>query len=198
MITFSLQTFLKICILDTGSRISELQKRLEGNGGYDFHKSFQQAVRLHANGGAPDQVNALLSSPSNDVERRYNTASYQKFGTKYGNKRSLEAIDTAKFLTFRDAGLKIKVDPLFSLEVAGTREIYCTWQTQKPPMSQRYGAVACHVMREAFRSSGLANGQCRFVDFVGDKVYSEKQITNNTSLILNEDARSIGNLLKEL
>ena len=43
---FSLQTFIKISLMDTGSRITEIQKKLSQTAGYDFYNSFQRAVRV--------------------------------------------------------------------------------------------------------------------------------------------------------
>jgi|GEM_PF-5021546 len=37
-----------------------------------------------------------------------------------------------------------------------------------------------------------------FADLVRNKVYSEKQINNNTNLILMADVNSIGTLVKQL
>ena len=58
--------------------------------------------------------------------------------------------------------------------------------------------MACHIMRRAYANSSLANGAFFFADIVSGKVYSEKQITNNTNLILMADVNSIGTLVKEL
>ncbi len=197
MIKFSLNAFIKTCLLDTGGRISEIQKRLNNSGGYDFYHSFQKAVRAHC-GGQSEEVEEILEQPSNEVERRRNRSAFESFDLKFGSSRSLETIRQPKLMQFRSAGVAISVDPLFEISKSGVRSIYSAWATQKPPLSQRYGAVACYIMRNVYRNSGLANGNFYYSDLNTGRTYSEKQITNNTPLILQADVNSIGTLIKEL
>jgi hypothetical protein len=192
-----MNTFIKICLLDTGGRISEIQKRLNSTGGYDFYKPLSGAVRAHCDRDY-DEVEDILNAPSNDVERNHNRFAFNKFSDKFGSKTSLEKITKSKKIMFDASDISITVGPLFEIEKSGDRQIYCLWPTQKPPLSQRYGAVACHLMRRAFANETLGNGSFYFADLVSNKVYSEKQISNNTALILKADAQSIGNLIKEL
>lgn len=194
MITFSLNSFIKICLLDTGGRISEIQKRLAGSGGYDFYKPVQRAVRTHCS-GEKMKVDEILDGPVKDTERQYNRKAYEKFEAKFGNVKTLDAVNYSTSLQFPSAGFEISVDPLFELTKAGVKQIYCIWPNQKPQLSQRYAAVACHVMRRANSTGPLANGAFFFADIVSGHSYSEKQITNNTDLILMSDVNSIGSLL---
>lgn len=197
MIRFSLNTFIKICLLDTGGRISEIQKRLNGSGGYDFYKPFQKAVRAHCSGEI-HKVGAILKSPKNSVERKRNSEAFQEFNTKFGSIQSLLAISQPKLVKFPEAGISVSIDPLFEANRSGGRHVYSIWLTQKPALSQRYGAVACHLMRRAYAQSQFANCSFFYTDLVSNRSYSEKQITNNTNLILMADVTSIGTLIKEL
>jgi hypothetical protein len=197
VITFSLNTFIKICLLDTGGRISEIQRRLSGSGGYDFYKPLQKAVRAHC-AGETMKVDRILDAPVKEVERKHNREAFESFKSKFGSIKTLEAIKNSKILKFPSAEIAISIDPLFELSKAGTRQIYSIWPTQKPQLSQRYGAVACHIMRRAYSSGPMANGAFFFADIVSGKAYSERQITNNTNLILMADVTSIGMLVKEL
>ena len=197
MITFSLNTFIKICLLDTGGRISEIQKRLSGAGGYDFYKPLQQSVRAHCKGDEK-RIAEILAAPTNSVERSHNKAAFAAFAKKFGKKKSTEAVKQRKMLKFSSAGIAIAIDPLFEISKADSRQVFCLWPTQKPALTQKYGAVACHLMRRAFSNGSLANASFHFADIVAARVYSEKQITNNTNLILMADVNSIGTLVKEL
>lgn len=198
MLTFSLNTFIKICLLDTGGRIQEIQRKLERSGGYDFYKPFQRATRSKISGSSQLDVEGILSAPVKEVERRYNTDTYNAVQTKFGSIRSLEAIRNKKALPFPEADLEITVDPLFQYSKSGNLLTYSVWPTLKPELTQRYGAVACYIMRQAYRGLGLSNSSFHFYDATKDKSYSEKQITNNTSLIVNADINSISTLIKEL
>jgi hypothetical protein len=197
MITFSLNTFIKICSLDTGGRISEIQKRLSSPGGYDFYKPLHGAVRAFCSGN-PTLATSILAAPVNLVERNHNAAAYSSFLSKFGNSKSIAPLKHPKPLKFASAGISIAVDPLFEITKGGVRNIYCLWPTQSPALTQKYGAVACLIMRSAYSNSALANGLFHYADLVSNRVYSEKQITNNTSLILSADVNSIGTLVKEL
>lgn len=197
LLNFTMNSFIKISLLDTGGRISEIQKRLNSTNGYDFYKPLQSSVRAHCNGGY-DQANEILANPTNETERKYNLAAFEKFRDKFGSARSLEAVTLSQKLNFPDAGISISVAPLFEFSKSGVRQIFSLWPTQKPQLTQRYGAVSCHLMRRAFSNSALGNGSFYFADLVSNRVYSEKQITNNTNLILQADVNSIGTLVKEL
>ncbi|WP_417723533.1 hypothetical protein [Salipiger sp.] len=197
MIAFSLNTFVKICLLDTGGRISELQKRLTSAGGYDFYKPLHKAIRTYCP-GEPQKVTQILDAPVKDIERKYNADAFKYFASKFGTSKGLEAITSPKTINFQSAGISIRIDPVFELSHSGSRQIYCIWPTHKPQLSQRYGALACHLMRRAYSNTSLGNGSFFFSDFVTGKTYSEKQITNNTNLILMADVTSIGTLIKEL
>lgn len=198
MVVFSLNTFIKICILDTGARISEIQKRLSGSGGYDFYKPLQTAVRSHCSQNDPIEIDKILNAPSNDIERIHNKAAFESFQRKFGASKSIEAVKLSKRVNFPNAGISINVDPLFELSKSGVREIYSVWPTQKPELTQRYGAVACYLLRQAYSNSPLANGAFFYTDIVSGKTYSEKQISNNTNLILTADVNSIGTLINQL
>lgn len=156
MITFSLNTFIKISLLDTGGRISEVQKRLNGSGGYDFYKPLQNAIRAHSSGQASKAL-SILETPKNETERKHNKAAFDVFLSKFGTIKSLTAVKNPKQLKFPSAGIAISVDPLFEISKSGTRQVYSLWPTQNPPLTQKYGAVACHIMRLAYANSGLGN-----------------------------------------
>jgi hypothetical protein len=197
MITFSLNTFIKISLLDTGGRISEIQKRLTSASGYDFYKPLQKAVRLHSSGLDDEAIDTLLM-PANEIEKKYNQEAFNTFKTKFGSNRSLCSVNESKVIKFSSAGIAIKIDPLFIISKSGNEQVYSLWPTQKPQLTQRYGAVACYLMRSAYANSGLGNRPFFFANLIDNKVYSEKQITNNTNLILKADVNSIGTLVKEL
>lgn len=197
MITFSLNTFIKICLLDTGGRITEIQKRLNKSSGYEFYKPLQHAVRAYS-GGKREKVDGILSSSTKDTERKYNQSAYSVFENKFGAAKNLQALQNKRQLRFARAGITISVDPLFEISKQEIRQMYCLWPTQYPQLTQKYGAVACHIMRRANSSGNLSNGSFHFADLVSNRVYSEKQITNNTNLILMADVNSIGTLIKEL
>ena len=198
MLQFSLNTFIKICLLDTGKKIPEIQKKLGDEGGYDFYNSFQRATRAKLGGKSSEEAKALISSLSNETERKYNSALFEQVQKKFGSIRSIEPVKSKKKLSFKNHQLEIVVDPLFMFEKSGVRKVVSVWGTKSPELSQRYAAVACFIMRETYKNTALANAVFHFYDGLQDKTYSEKQIGNNTSLVLNSDVRTIANLAKEI
>ena len=196
--TFSLQTFLKLSLLSTGERIAEIQKKLDGSDGYDFYNSLTKATKLRASGSEQSDIDDTLDYPTRAVERKYNREAFDVFDHKFGKSRSLEDLKNRGKILSPDKTFQIIVEPTFSASSKGVRVAYCLWATQKPEMTQRYGAVGCYVMRQALKNTPLANYQFAIYDLVGKKQYSEKQISNNTSLIFKADCGSISALLKSL
>ena len=197
MLNFSLNSFIKICLMDTGQHITEIQKRLSSTGGYDFYHTMQKAVRLHASGQVEEAI-ALVQTPVNAVERKHNLDAFKSFTSKFGSAKTLEPLNEKIAIQFDSAGISISFDPLFETSKGDVRQAYSLWATQTPLLTQRYGAVACHLMQQAYSKSPLGNASFFFTDLVNGKTYSEKQINNNTSLILSADLKSIGTLTKEL
>lgn len=199
MQVFSLTTFLKVSLLDTGGRISEIQKRLDPTGeGYDFYNSYQRAFRENLKSGDSSKVDLIFDSLSNEVERENNRAVYDKINSKFGSKRSIAEVKHKKQLIFSAEDITISLDPLFSIEQSGVEKIFQVWATKKPNLTQRYAAVGCYLMREAYRNTSLGNAQFFIYDTVHDRTYSEKQINNNTSMIFKADLASISSLIKTL
>ncbi len=198
MITFSLNTFIKVCLLDTGGRISEIQKKLDPGSGYDFYHSFQRASKLSFSGEDIEEINEVLDAPVKKVERDYNRAAFEKVKSKFGKQKNIEILEAKTSLKFPKFDVEISVDPLLSFEKSGSIQTLSFWLSQKPELTQRYAAVACYLMREAYKDSPLANSNFFYHDTIKGKTYSEKQITANTSLILEADLSVISKMLKEL
>lgn len=195
---FSLTTLVKIFLMDTGSRISELQKKIESQSGYDYYNTYARAFRSYIADRDIDRANEIISEPRNEHERKNNAAAFDALVKKFGASRTLSAVTTKKIWTPKGAKFSVVVAPLFELEKAGSRHIYLTWALQKPELTQRYGAVACYIMRQAFAGHSLANASFFCHDLVSNRTYSEKQITNQTSKIFQSDARWLSQELADL
>lgn len=98
MINFSLNGFIKLCLLDTGEKISELQKRLTPKPGYDFYRPLQQSVHAFCDGDKEKAVK-IISKPANDVERERNKDAFDVFCKKFGKSNSLEKVKQKKYLS---------------------------------------------------------------------------------------------------
>ncbi|AUQ49010.1 hypothetical protein PhaeoP83_00702 [Phaeobacter inhibens] len=198
MLSFSLNTFVKICLRDTGGRISEIQKKLEGSGGYDFYNSFHRAMRARLSGKQTEQAQEIILNLANETERKRNLEAFSQVDKKFGSARTIEGLDVKRSITFDGYGIEIFVDPLFRVERSGVLKAYAVWLPLQPELSRKYAAVACLIMREAYRGTSLANMQFHYYDSNKDRTYSEKQINNNTSLIPKSDVSSISKLAKEV
>lgn len=185
-------------MMDTGGKIAELQKKLDPSGGYDFYNSFSRAVRTYCEDKASDKPAEILAAPTREVERRHNEAAFNAFKDKFGSIRSLEAIKKPTAFVPENANFEIVVDPIFGFEKAGAKLAFLPWAIQKPVLSQKYAALACYIMRQAYKGSKFGNWQFNVCDLNTGKNYSENQITENTSKILAADARMISNFLSEL
>jgi hypothetical protein len=195
---FSLQTFIKLCLMDTGGRISEIQKKLEATGGYDFYNSFQRATRIFCEDKKSEKPTKILAAPVKEAERKHNNDAFEAFKAKFGSSKSLEPIKKQRIYIPDGANFEISIDPLFSIEKSGVKYAYLPWTMQKPELSQKYAAVACFVMRQAYKSTNLSNWQFNIYDLTKGKAYTESQINEYTPKILNTDARTISTMLVEL
>ena len=128
---FSLQTFIKICLMDTSGRIGEIRKKLEPSAGYDFYNSFNRATRSYCADKDPDKANELIAVLTSDTERKHNAFAFEEFKKKFGSSKSLEALKEPNKFQPIGANFEITVDPLFSIERAGVRYAYLPWLIQK-------------------------------------------------------------------
>lgn len=197
MVNFALNSFLKICLMDTGSRIVEIQRRLAGPGGYDFYRPFQKSVRAFCDADF-DAVEQILSAPTKVAEKKYNRAAFEGFKVKFGEPNSCVSFSQPEALKFPEHEMSIFVDPLFFIDKSSGQQIYSLWPTKSPKVTQRYGAVACFIMRQAYVQTRFSNASFFLYDVISEKLYSEKQINSNTELILKADVASISALLKQL
>lgn len=195
---FSLQTFVKICLMDTGGRIAEIQRKLESASGYDFYNSFYRATRAYCEDKASDEPSVILEAPVKDTERKYNKDAFEAFKEKFGSSKSLVSIKRQKLYVPEGANFEISIDPLFGVEKASVKYAYLPWAMQKPELTQRYAAVACFIMRQAYKGTNLSNWQFNTYDFTKGKSYSENMINDKTPKILLSDARTISTLLVDL
>ena len=184
--------------MDTGNRISEIQRKLEGKTGYDYYNSFQRAVEEYCSDKKSAKPKAILAAPANEIERKYNTDGFNAFVKKFGMSLSLGSVKKQKIYLPEGANLEISINPAFSVEKGGVKKVFLPWLIQKPELTQKYRAVACYVMQQAYKSTNLGNCQFNIVDFVAGKIYSQNQITNNTKLIVNSDSKTISDLLGSL
>ena len=88
MIDFSLNAFIKLCLLDTGEKILELQKRLVPGTGYVFYRPLQQSVRAFCDGDKEGAAK-IISKPTNEIERERNKDAFDIFCKKFGKSNSL-------------------------------------------------------------------------------------------------------------
>ncbi|MDW4548843.1 hypothetical protein R5H32_05700 [Defluviimonas sp. D31] len=195
---FSLSTYIKLCLLDTGRQISEIQKKLSSTGGFDFYWTLSKAIAAYIDGKSDDEINDILLSSSSPSQQTYNTAAYENFIKRFGKKKNMSILNKKKTNTFFTGGIAIVFDPLFSIEDSSGIHVYSIWANQKPELTQKYGAVACYLQREAYKNSALANSKFYFADLAAGRIYSESQITNSTSIIAKTDLKKINNMVSDL
>jgi len=194
MPVYSLSPFIKICMSDTGEQISDVQKKINSSDGYDYYRTLKSAIKGHIAGLEPEDISMILESGSSPAERSYNTSAYNVFVSKFGKSKSISTVQMPKKHEFFKSGIEIIFDPLFSIETTKGISTYSIWANKSPALSQKYGAVACYLQREAYKNTALSNSTFFFVDLTKGNAYSEKQITNNTSAIARSDFRKIADL----
>ena len=197
MQTFSLSSFLKICLLDPTRQVSEVQKKLSSSGGYDYYRTLTLAIHAKAQGRSEDEIVDILESPSSPAEQLRNTSAYNAFVRKYGAKNGLSVFTKPRTVSPKDGNFLIKIAPTFSIETQSSSKVYAIWAMQTPPMTPAGGALACYIMKNAYRKTSSANSEFFIEDLVGRKAYSEKQIKNSTALTFSSVVQTISRLIDQ-
>lgn len=196
-VLFSLASYLRICQLDTGQKITAIERKLNSTTGYDFYHSLNRAIRARVGGKSTEEIEDILLSPSNAAEREYNLAAYRVFETRHAKRRGIEVLAHKRTYKVPNSAISIVCDPLFRTTENGVEWVHAIWATRTPPLQNKYGAVGCYVLRECFRNSSLANATFAIANLVDYKRVSDKSINNTTSAILRSDASTLTSLISE-
>jgi hypothetical protein len=194
---FSLQSFLKICEATTAQRRTAIDRKLSLDAGYDFYRTLSRAIRLFADGASTDDIEFVLESPNNAVERDRNRSAFLNFKERYGKLTSLQQIKLPKSCVFKEHEIEISCDPLFQTVESGVPHLHSIWAIANPQLTLTYGAVGCHIMRLAYKSSTMSNSRMCIANLSTSQRFSEKQITNSTPSILQTDLKIVSDLIRE-
>lgn len=195
--SFKLGAFVRLCQMDTGQRIAAVERKLSAITGYDFYHSLTKAIRAYLKGCGPEQIEEILLSPKNAVEREYNIAAYKSFVERYGKMRSIEGIQRPRTYSIPNCPIDVNCDPLFSTTENGVAWVHAIWATRTPALQTKYGAVACLILKECYRNTSLSNASFAIANLTDGRRIGEKSITNTTSTILRSDAAMIAKLLED-
>lgn len=165
----TLNSFLRVYSLDASRQISEISRRMQQSGGYDYYRIVNEAIRAKINGSSNDEINYILNSSSNPSEISHNKAAFSVFEEKFGSKRGLEVFKEKRYFKLADGLLSITVSPTFSHQTTTALTVYHVWATQVPPMDRTLAGVGLHVIRQAFKRS---NGEFKFFDAVGGTIFN--------------------------
>lgn len=194
---FSLQSFLKICESTTAERRAAIDRKLSLDAGYDFYRTLSKAIRAFAAADSPDSIDDVLDSPSNAVERERNRAAFDSFKKRYGRLSSLQQVKLSKTVTFKEYGIEIVCDPLFQTVESSVPHLHSVWSVASPTLSSTYGAIGCHLMRLAYKSSTFANSRMCIANLTTSQRVTERQINNSTAAVLLSDLRMLSMLINE-
>ncbi|MBO9396140.1 hypothetical protein J7400_05585 [Shimia sp. R9_2] len=195
---FTLSSFIRLCQLDTDQKIAAIDKKINGGASYNFYQSLTRAIRAHLAGESSDVVDDILQSPTNAVEREYNTAAYQGFSERYASKRKIEAIKRPRTYEIPGHNISIACDPLFLTLEKDTSWVHSIWAARTPQLQRKYAAVGCLLLRECYRSTALANSTFALANLTNGSRTGEKSVSNTTRAILRSDASTIANLIADV
>lgn len=196
-VPFSLASFLRICQMDTGQQITAIERKLNSSSGYDFYHSLNKAIQARVKGSSSEEIDDILKSPSNASEREYNLAAYRVFEERYARKKGIEVVRQQRTYKVPNSLISVICDPVFSTTESGTKWVHCIWASRTPPLQSKYAAVGCLMLRECYRTSGLANSIFAIANLTNGKRVGEKSIGNATAAILRSDANTLTQLIME-
>jgi len=188
-ISLSLNSFIKIYAMDMHLQMAEVNRRVQQNGGYDFYRILNSAIRAFIEGRTRDEIDYILNSSSRPQEISYNKMAFEAFEERFGKKiKKLSTFDKKGKILLADKKVEISVYPNFLMETNDGIEVYNVWAMQSPAMSAHMGSIGCYLAKEAFRKTS-SNYKFKFFDAVGKKVYSN--ILNSTPELVNRMASNI-------
>lgn len=168
-----------------------MDKKLNSQGsGYDFHWSLHDAIRAFINGSNEEDIEAILATPKNTSERKYNSKAFENFKSRFAKKK-LEIVEESQFHAVPAHGIQIKVEPWFASEEKGQKYLHAVWATSKPPLEQRNAAIGCFVLQQEFSSTKFGNSKFCVMDLTKPQRYSSQQINARTAIAFEETCASI-------
>lgn len=180
-------------------QVSEVQKKASlASSGYDYYWTLYKAIALHAGGAPTDEIESVLLSAASPTEATNNRAAYEVFRGRFGSKKNIAPIKRSISRHYENGVLEIVFNPLFQVEDKRGINVYSVWAIQNPELEQGYAAMACYLIKEAYRKTTLANSQFFFFDLVSDRVYSERQITNSTSVVAKVELSKLAEIIKQV
>jgi hypothetical protein len=195
---FSLQSFIRLTLLDTNFLISALQRKLTSSGGYDYYWTLGRAINSHILGKSEDEIHDILTSASNPTEQNYNRLAYENYKKKFGKKKDIATANLQKTKSYQNGEVSIQFTPNFTVTDSKGQHTYCIWANQTTKLTQSAGAMACYMLRDAYRNSKASNHQFYLVDLAADRTYSEKQISNTTSIAFQIDVGKVASILTRI
>lgn len=179
VLSLSLNAFIRIYAMDPARQISEVLRRMQQNGGYDFYRNLNLAIQAYINQKSHDEIEYILNNSSRPDEVSYNKAAFNSFIKKFGKKKKIFTFDKKGSVRLADGKILINVSPNFMVESAGVMSVYHIWATQNPKIDKLKANGACYLMQQAFKKSA-PNYDYKFFDSVSEKIYSG---TSNTAAL---------------
>ncbi len=150
--------------------VGEINRRMQTSGGYQYYAILATAVRAKIDGASNDEIQYILSRPSNPSEVSHNKSAYNVFLEKFGSKNNVQLFNKKGTVSLCEGKLSISVSPLFAIETSKSFDVYNIWATQGSQLNRDSAGVGVHLMKRAFEKTA-PNYKYKMFDAVEGKTF---------------------------
>lgn len=203
MENLSFTTFLKLCLLpSTQAKTSEVQKLVNGIGGYDFYKRLKLAAREVAQGKTdPQEILDQLNNITRKAEREHNLTVATQFRDWWsGLGPNVSAHDNRPSAIFKRPGMPfgIKLAPEICYAENGINKVTYLWATATPALTKQGAGMGVVMLNETLQKDEYANHSFSIFDLRRNRILGEECISNSTKTNLAGDLAQISAIWQQI
>lgn len=185
----------------TQGKLGQLQRMLNGTGGYDFYKRMKSAAREVARGETPpSEIIAELKSIKRDSERNHNMQTATHFVDWWAAQIGAVAdIDRpAGIYQTQPMAFGIKLAPELSYQQDNVGYVTYLWATNLPKLTRQAAGVGLFMLRSELAKGKFAASKFQILDLRQKRLYSEDVVNNQSGSILQADIAQMNAMWQDI
>lgn len=155
---FGTSAYLKLLFLNKKPLKTALSGRIgPRTGGYDFHSSMRNAVKLQVNGVNDQEIDSFISSIKNRHERQ-SAKNAVKFFTNWSADKKLESVsfDHSATISSPNDNFLVQFTPNFAMRSEGLKIYVHVWNTMSPKFIDYEALGFLSLFLDQYEGSSIA------------------------------------------
>ncbi len=203
MENLSFTTFLKLCLLpSTQAKTSEIQKLVNGVGGYDFYKRLKLAAREVAQGKTdPQEILDQLNNITRQAEREHNISVATQFRDWWVSLGpNAAAYDDRPSSIFKRPGMPfgIKLAPEICYIENGKDKVTYLWATATPALTKQGAGMGIVMLNETLKKNRYSDHEFSIFDLRRNRILGSECVSNTTRTNLAGDLAQISAIWQQI